>query len=69
VAATAATANAAALYGRLVVTDHGSFVLFNVYVPNAGERPERARLAAKLAFLQALKERVDSLLMQGRQVS
>jgi len=51
------------------VTDHGSFVLFNVYVPNAGERPERARLAAKLAFLQALKERVDSLLMQGRQVS
>eukprot|EP00775_Hariotina_reticulata_P002004 gene2004-2326_t len=46
----------------------GSFVLFNVYVPNAGERPERARLAAKLAFLQALKERVDSLLMQGKQV-
>jgi len=53
---------------RVVVTDHGSFVLFNVYVPNAGDRPERARLPAKLSFLSALKERVDELRGAGRQV-
>jgi exonuclease III len=50
------------------VTDHGAFVLFNVYVPNAGDRPERARLAAKLSFLTALRERVEDLLGAGRQV-
>lgn len=50
------------------MTDHGSFVLFNVYVPNAGDRPERARLPAKLSFLSALKERVDELRGAGRQV-
>jgi exonuclease III len=53
---------------RALITDHGAFVLFNVYVPNAGDRPERARLPAKLAFLQALQERVDALLGSGRQV-
>jgi exonuclease III len=50
------------------VTDHGTFVLFNLYVPNAGDRPARARLPAKLSFLAALKERVDDLLGAGRQV-
>lgn len=54
---------------RVVVTDHGSFVLYNVYVPNAGERPDRVRLAAKLSFLQALKNSVDELLGAGRQAS
>ena len=53
---------------RAVVTDHGSFVLFNIYVPNAGDRPERARLPAKLSFLSALKQQVDELLGAGRQV-
>jgi exonuclease III len=53
---------------RAIITDHGAFVLFNVYVPNAGDRPDRARLTAKLAFLQALQERVDALLGSGRQV-
>jgi exonuclease III len=51
-----------------VVTDHGGFVLFNVYVPNAGDRPARARLGAKLSFLAGLKEQVDELLRAGRQV-
>ncbi|WIA36495.1 hypothetical protein OEZ86_007794 [Tetradesmus obliquus] len=54
--------------GRALITDHGAFVLFNVYVPNAGDRTARARLPAKLAFLQALQERVDALLGSGRQV-
>lgn len=58
----------AACTRRSIWTDHGNFVLFNVYVPNAGDRPERARLQAKVAFLQSLKERVDVLVGSGRQV-
>lgn len=53
---------------RALITDHGHFVLLNVYVPNAGSMPERARLGAKLAFLAALKDKVDDLLGAGRQV-
>lgn len=41
--------------GRCVVTDHGSFVVFNVYVPNAGDDADgRPRLQYKLRFLRAL---------------
>ncbi|GAB4818347.1 hypothetical protein N2152v2_005393 [Parachlorella kessleri] len=54
--------------GRLVVTDHGSFVLLNVYVPNAGDRPARARLDCKIRFLRALKAKCDGLVAGGRQV-
>ena len=39
--------------GRLVVTDHGRFLLFNVYVPNSGG-DGRPRLDFKLKFLRAL---------------
>ena len=53
---------------RVVITDHGSFVLINVYVPNAGDRPARARLAFKLRFLAALKRKADSLREQSREV-
>lgn len=53
---------------RVVETDHGAFVLLNVYVPNAGDRPPRPRLEAKLAFLVALQGRVRQLLDAGRQV-
>jgi exonuclease III len=51
------------------VTDHGSFVLFNVYVPNAGDRPARSRLPAKLSFLAGLREQVEELRGAGRQVT
>ncbi|EFJ48590.1 hypothetical protein VOLCADRAFT_104648 [Volvox carteri f. nagariensis] len=54
--------------GRFVLTDHGAFVLLNVYVPNAGDRPERARLPYKLAFLRALRTKMDELTALGRQV-
>lgn len=37
--------------GRCVMTDHGSFCLFNVYVPAAGGQP----LSYKMKFLQALR--------------
>ena len=53
---------------RVVITDHGAFVLINVYVPNAGDRPARARLAFKLAFLRALKAKADALVAAGREV-
>jgi exonuclease III len=37
--------------GRCIMTDHGSFVLFNVYVPASGGLP----LAYKMRFLRALQ--------------
>jgi exonuclease III len=52
----------------VVVTDHGHFVLINVYVPNAGGKPDRPRLATKLDFLRLLKAKADGFLEQGREV-
>ena len=37
--------------GRCVMTDHGKFVVFNVYVPNSGGHP----MAMKMKFLTALR--------------
>jgi exonuclease III len=54
--------------GRLVVTDHGAFVLFNVYVPNAGDHPQRPRLGFKMSFLEALRDKMQQYMGQGRQV-
>lgn len=54
--------------GRVVVTDHGHFVLINVYVPNAGGKPARPRLATKLDFLRLLKAKADALQEEGREV-
>ena len=57
--------------GRIVVTDHGVFVLLNVYVPNAGKRGEElsARADLKIRFLRALKAKCDLLTAEGKQVS
>ena len=56
--------------GRIVETDFGpqAFVLINVYIPNAGERPDRPRLATKLKFLKSLKAHCETLAAQGRRV-
>jgi exonuclease III len=54
--------------GRIVETDHGAFVLINVYAPNAGERPARARLPFKLRWFAALRDRLDKWEAQGREV-
>lgn len=53
---------------RVVLTDHGSFVLLNVYVPNAGKKEETIseRADLKIRFLHALKEKCDSLREEGR---
>ena len=56
--------------GRILVTDFGpqAFVLINVYVPNAGGRPDRPRLAEKLRFLSALKAKCETLAASGREI-
>lgn len=41
--------------GRCIVTDHGSFVLFNVYVPALGGQP----MSFKMRFLHALRRRMQ----------
>ncbi|CAI5513404.1 unnamed protein product [Closterium sp. Naga37s-1] len=55
--------------GRCVRTDHGRFVLLNVYVPNAGEHKHgRPRLQRKMAFLRALRAECDAVRASGRHV-
>jgi len=44
--------------GRCVVTDHGAFVLFNMYCPNSGESEERFNF--KLRFNRLLEARIRS---------
>jgi AP endonuclease-2 len=51
--------------GRAVITDHGLFVLFNVYFPvDSGE----SRTEFKLKFSKAVQIRVDSFIHAGRTV-
>eukprot|EP00743_Colponemidia_sp_Colp-15_P005702 GILK01006130.1.p1 GENE.GILK01006130.1~~GILK01006130.1.p1 ORF type:complete len:430 (+),score=47.73 GILK01006130.1:191-1291(+) len=52
--------------GRCVMTDHGSFVLFNVYFPNSGAGDDRMKY--KVAFHEAFQAEVEKLLHQGRNV-
>ena len=52
--------------GRCIMTDHGSFVLFNVYFPNAGRGDDR--LEYKLNFYEAFQFECKKLLDQGRHV-
>lgn len=53
--------------GRCVVTDHGHFVIFNIYGPRAGaDDAERAQF--KLTFFQILQKRWESLLRKGRRI-
>ncbi|KAK9805387.1 hypothetical protein WJX73_010257 [Symbiochloris irregularis] len=57
--------------GRVIITDHGAFVLINVYVPNAGGgkgSDDRPRAAFKLQFMRALRDKVDALHATGKQV-
>jgi AP endonuclease-2 len=52
--------------GRSVITDHGEFILINVYCPNAASGQ---RLAAQLDFLLALEQMCKRLIIgEGRQV-
>ncbi|XP_020277034.1 DNA-(apurinic or apyrimidinic site) lyase 2 isoform X2 [Asparagus officinalis] len=53
--------------GRCVITDHGHFVLFNLYGPRAQEE-DRERIQFKLLFFKVLQKRWQSLLSQGRSI-
>ncbi|KAL2654012.1 hypothetical protein R1flu_022140 [Riccia fluitans] len=53
--------------GRCLVTDHGSFVLFNIYAPMV-EAGDDGRLEFKCHFFQALQRRWEALLNKGRRV-
>lgn len=52
--------------GRIIVTDHGAFVLLNIYFPNGGSGPER--LQYKMEFYAAFREYVQRLRDEGREV-
>lgn len=51
--------------GRCVVTDHGRFVLINVYAPAVSVE---SRGLFKMQFLHALRDKVDALRVAGRSV-
>ena len=50
--------------GRCVITDHGAFLLFNLYVPNAGDD----RNDFKLRYLSLLQLRLRECITAGRHV-
>jgi len=52
--------------GRIMMTDHHSFILYNIYFPNAGMGPERLRY--KMEFYEAFLEKILELRKEGRHV-
>jgi exodeoxyribonuclease III len=52
--------------GRFVVTDHGQFVLYNVYFPNGGSGEERHLF--KQEFLQKFKTHLQKMKDDGREL-
>ncbi|VAI35159.1 unnamed protein product [Triticum turgidum subsp. durum] len=53
--------------GRCIITDHGHFVLFNIYGPSIGEDDEE-RVRFKLLFYKILQKRWEFLLALGKRV-
>ncbi|KAM6591810.1 hypothetical protein CsatA_014415 [Cannabis sativa] len=53
--------------GRCVMTDHGHFVLFNLYGPRA-QCDDAERIEFKLKFYKILQKRWESLLCEGRRI-
>lgn len=52
--------------GRFVITDHGDFVLFNVYFPNGGSGDERHQF--KQEFLVRFAQHLQRLKKSGREL-
>ena len=52
--------------GRCIMTDHGSFALFNLYAPNQGEKGDR--LAHKLHLLDTLRTKMREKRAEGKAV-
>ncbi|XP_021864844.2 DNA-(apurinic or apyrimidinic site) endonuclease 2 [Spinacia oleracea] len=53
--------------GRCVITDHGHFVLFNVYGPRAGPEDEE-RIQFKANFFKIMQKRWDLLQQEKRRI-
>ncbi len=57
--------------GRVLVTEHGNFTLYNVYFPNGRQRPDGPdpeRLEFKLEFYEAMLELVEQEREAGKNV-
>lgn len=52
--------------GRVLVSDHGSFVLFNCYFPNSQDAGKR--IEYKIAFCQELQKQGAELISSGKSV-
>lgn len=52
--------------GRVVITDHGPFLLYNIYFPNGGSGPDRHDF--KQVFLADLYEHLSAKIKQGREL-
>lgn len=52
--------------GRVIVTEHDNFFLFNCYFPNS--QAEGARLDYKLDFCETLRKKLDELVAAGKNV-
>jgi len=52
--------------GRCIMTDHGDFVIFNIYAPNNG--PKYKRLGFKMKFYNALRAKMDEVRQSGKHV-
>lgn len=52
--------------GRIVITDHGGFLLYNIYFPNGGSG--EARHHFKQDFLKELNEHLRTVIASGRQI-
>ncbi|XP_006851921.2 DNA-(apurinic or apyrimidinic site) lyase 2 isoform X2 [Amborella trichopoda] len=53
--------------GRCVITDHGHFVLFNIYGPRA-QSDNVERVQFKFTFFKVLQKRWEAILNQGRTI-
>lgn len=52
--------------GRMVITEHEHFILYNIYFPNGGSGPERHNFKQK--FLKDLNQHLKSELGQSKQI-
>lgn len=52
--------------GRLMVTDHGAFILYNIYFPNGGSGEERHNFKQK--FLKDLNVHLKAEIAKGREI-
>lgn len=52
--------------GRCILSDHGSFVIFNIYVPNSGDK--YCRYPFKMKFLHSLQVAVQKQRVNGKKI-